>query len=241
MRVRFAVGPLTPYVLGSVGIHVVAAIATVWWGAWERPEPLAPSVVVDLVGTDPLALETVSPPPAPRQAVEQTPPPVESPPEDEPAAVPEDPEPVTTPKQKAPAEPKPKPTPTPPAPTEQPAGSGTAETAFKQGESGSAVGVKGLEDSDFDWYTGRLLNALYLSWNKPFLTGFVEPLDAEVGFTVDAGGRVTNIRIVSTSGERSLDRSAMRAVADATLPPFPPMLRKSPPKDVSVIFRLRPE
>jgi TonB family protein len=58
-------------------------------------------------------------------------------------------------------------------------------------------------------------------WRKPVLGSDV-PSEVTVGFEILRDGTVRDVQVVSPSGIPALDRSAMRAVIEASpLPPFP--------------------
>jgi protein TonB len=96
-------------------------------------------------------------------------------------------------------------------------------------------------DVEFAWYRASVTAALYSNWRRPILSGITEPLEASVGFEILRDGSVVNLRIESPSGVPSLDRSALRALTDASpLPPLPAQWRESRLSAVFV-FRMYPE
>ena len=72
------------------------------------------------------------------------------------------------------------------------------------------------------WYRDSVVAALRSQWERPILEGSRGTLEVTVAFEILPDGTVRNLRIDTTSGVPSLDRSALRAVADASpLPPLP--------------------
>ena len=65
--------------------------------------------------------------------------------------------------------------------------------------------------------------ALEAAWQKPFLEDAAGTVSVVVSFDIAKDGSTKNIRIVQPSGIPSLDRSAQRAVMEASpLPAVPP-------------------
>ena len=103
--------------------------------------------------------------------------------------------------------------------------------------------VDGLAGGDlqFAWYRASVTAALYSNWRKPILEGIRESREARVVFEILRDGSVRGLRVERPSGVPSLDRSALRAVADAApLPPLPPGWRE-PVLSAGFVFRLYPE
>ncbi len=118
----------------------------------------------------------------------------------------------------------------PPAPTAPATPSGLPAPAGPPGGTSPGVGAAGgtgifasnLDDARFAWYKASVVAALASRWIKPVLEGVRDPLAVTVVFDVDRDGTLRNIVVESSSGVLSLDRSALRAVADASpLPPLP--------------------
>jgi protein TonB len=96
-------------------------------------------------------------------------------------------------------------------------------------------------DLEYAWYRASVTAALYSNWQRPILSGIREPLEVSISFEINRDGSVTNLRIDSSSGVPSLDRSALSSVADASpLPPLPPQWRE-PRLSAVFVFRLYPE
>jgi protein TonB len=101
--------------------------------------------------------------------------------------------------------------------------------------------MEGAGDFELGWYKGSVTAALYARWRKPILEGITEPREVRVTFQIQRNGQVTNPKVEQSSGVPSLDRSALRAVADASpLPPLPPNWRE-PTLSAGFVFRLYPE
>lgn len=102
-------------------------------------------------------------------------------------------------------------------------------------------GVQGSgEISIFGWYQNSVSRALYGSWRQPPLAGQREPLDVVIEFQIQRDGSVIGLKVAQSSGVPALDRSALRAVADASpLPKLPPTWRESR-MTASFLFRLNP-
>jgi protein TonB len=118
----------------------------------------------------------------------------------------------------------------PQAPSALPAPSGLAAPAGPRGGTAPGVGAAGgtgvfasnIDDAQFAWYRASVVAALASRWIRPVLEGVRDPLAVTVVFDVDRDGTLRNIDVESSSGVPSLDRSALRAVADASpLPPLP--------------------
>lgn len=232
-----------PFVSGSVIVHLLLVVVVIFFPAMRgRPAPIGDALVVELAGGLPGGPEavpgaSVSPPPPP-------PPPAE--PSDEARVAPE---PIPPPakkkedkkkeKEKKPKEPEKLPTksepraPSFPAPP-GPAPTGTATGAPGASPSGGGVGEGGgivsldLGDVEFAWYRASATAALRSHWARPILEEATGPLSTTVAFEVARDGTVKNVRIEVPSGVPALDRSALRAVADASpLPPLPRAWREA--------------
>jgi len=104
------------------------------------------------------------------------------------------------------------------APAPPPEASGPGPDSSAPGVQSLALG--GLE---LGWYGSAVTAALASRWLRPVLEGTTEELVAVVAFDIRRDGTVANVRVVQSSGVPSLDRSALRAVLDASpLPPVPP-------------------
>lgn len=140
----------------------------------------------------------------------------------------------------APTPKKEDPEPAPPGdaePGEEPDGGGSSE---RIGDSSGGVQAAG-EISLFGWYQSSVSRALYSTWLRPLLAGLREPLRVLISFDIQKNGSVTGLRVVESSGVPVLDRSALRAVADASpLPRLPPAWRGSS-MTAAYMFEITPE
>jgi TonB family protein len=106
--------------------------------------------------------------------------------------------------------------------------------------SGSITALES-EDFEFAWYRDSVTAALYGHWVKPILDGVSEAQEVSVTFEILRDGGFRDLRIDVSSGIPSLDRSALRAVADAApFPPLPPAWVK-PQLSARFRFSLDPE
>lgn len=252
LRIRIVTRPLTTvqrFVTFSLLVHALVTAAAIWIpqlrGGSRIPHN---ATVVELVGALPAA------PPARAQA---------PPPETKPEPEPEPPKPKPKPKKKPPEaaslqpdeQPEPEPKETQPEVEQVPAetepepvdtessGGATADGAETAGSAstGGSVSALDLGDSAFAWYRAAVANALYGNWRRPVLGGLREPVEVHVAFEIMRDGNVRGLRIEQPSGVPSLDRSALRAVTDATpLPPLPAHLTE-PYLPAGIVFRLFPE
>jgi protein TonB len=150
------------------------------------------------------------------------------PPEPEPEPEPEGahlqdkiPEVDTKPKKDPPKEEKPKPRTSPrPAGDTPPASSGEAT-----GGGGTGVPTVDLGGARFAWYGDRVGALLKGYWRPPLLdvVGDERP-SVTLTFVILRDGTARNVAVDISSGVPSFDRSAMRAVLEAS--PFPPLPRE---------------
>jgi protein TonB len=100
-----------------------------------------------------------------------------------------------------------------------------------QGAAGPGIGAAGgtgvfsmdLADAQLAWYRATVVASLQSRWIRPVLDGVSSTLSVTVTFDVDRDGSIRNVRVETSSGVPSLDRSALRAVEEASpLPPVPP-------------------
>jgi len=167
-----------------------------------------------------------APPPAPKEAhaVREIPLPK---PKDKPIKPPHK-EPERAPEPEAPAAPK--------------AGAAAAPPDAKPGAGGSAVTATiGGGDSSLGWYGAAVKAALESVWSKPYLEDAHGTASVVVTFEIARNGTTSNFRILQSSGIPSLDRSAQRAVIEASpLPAVPPSWTE-PTIPVTMRFDLSPE
>ena len=240
-------GPSSParrFIVGSLIVHVVLAVAIVWIPGLRRGQRLpANATVVELVAALP-GPRTVAPPaPAAREA-----PPV--PPAPTPAPTPKgvsvpkpSAKPKKTPERKEPVVPQATPAPPSPETGGEPQAAAHAGAGGEAGSaaSGGSVSAFELGDAAFAWYRGAVANALYGAWRRPIVSGLVQPVEVRVAFEIMRDGNVRGLRIEQSSGVPVLDRSALRAVGDASPLPALPASLSEPYLPASIVFRLYPE
>jgi protein TonB len=233
------------FVLGSLATHVLILVVLIFLpslrGRRSMPES---ALIVDLVPIATSAPTAASPavaPPQPAAPVtpaegvrvetsvpERTPEPVKKSPPEEPEPRPR--EAATPPPQSAPPSP---PAETQPAPGEAGGGSGVTGATIEA--------MEGAGDFELGWYKASVTAALFGQWRKPILEGMTEPREVRVTFDILRDGRVADARIDESSGVPSLDRSALRAVTDASpLPPLPASWSENR-MSAGFVFRLYPE
>jgi periplasmic protein TonB len=96
--------------------------------------------------------------------------------------------------------------------------------------------VVGVDNPDFTYgyYLDRMAALIRAQWVRPPLGSGVEVV---LHFRIAADGRVSDVRIVQSSGYNSFDLAALRAVqAAAPLPPLPRSYRGGS-LGVNLIFR----
>ena len=234
---------LPRYLLGSVLAHGLFVAALVLFPALRPKKTVVPdALVVSLVAAPRPSVATPAPPaPAPpREAPRETarletrePPPVKP--------LPENPKPKKKPPPKAAAQaPKAAPTPVPPKGADS-GGTPGASAAGPSGPSGATVAMEGGVDSAFGWYRDSVVSAILTQWRRPVLDGLTSPIDVLIAVEILPDGSVRNLRVDRSSGVPALDRSALRAVADAVPLPSLPMHWPGPTWNVAIIFRQHPE
>jgi len=230
VRVRAARGKLARFLGGSVVIHgLLLAALVVIPTTRHRTAPMEDSMVVALAGSLPSSAPASAPAAAPAPRAPEPAAPAPKPPPKEAHTVREVP--VEKPK---PVKPRPAPAtppaPAPPAseerpPSSEPAAGGGAHGGGT-GAAGAATGVTatiGGGDSTLGWYGAAVKAALESAWAKPYLEDETETHSVVIAFDIARDGTTRNLRIVQSSGIPSLDRSAQRAVIEASpLPAVPP-------------------
>jgi len=220
----------SPFMIGSLMVHLFATAAlAIIPGLHHRPAPIDDAWVVGLAAALPAsaapsgggaAVQPSSPAPAPAPSSDvrlDAPKPKEKPKE----------------AKKKKEQPEAKPTgplpPAGPAPRTGPVLPGGAAGA--PGSAGPGIGAAGgtgifsmdLADAQLAWYRATVVAALQSRWIRPVLEGVSGTLSVTVTFDVDRDGSIRNVRVETSSGVPSLDRSALRAVEEASpLPPLPP-------------------
>lgn len=222
------------FFIGSLVAHSLVIAAILAFPALnKKPSFTDSSLIVELAPAFP------APSPSPQRAapvVEEAPPPE---PVEEVRV--ETSEPVMTEK---PAKKEPQAEPAAP-PAEQPDQAAAAEQGAAGIVGGPAEGhsISPLAGGDLElaWYRASVTTALYSNWQRPILAGITEPLEVSISFEINRDGSVADLRIDSSSGVPSLDRSALRSVTDASpLPALPSQLRE-PRLSAYFVFRLYPE
>ena len=228
------------FISGSAVAHVVVAVvALVLPMTRQRPVPVDDTMTVSLAG--PIGggasapLPRVEAAPAPKPEAKPAPPPKEA------HTVRE----VPVPKPKEKEKPvKPKKDPEPPKETAPPSDAkpeADRDTAPATGDSkaaspdakgpgpaipGAPTGVTasvGGGDASLGWYGAAVKAALESAWAKPYLDDQDTTYSVVIAFDIARDGATHNVRIVTSSGVPSLDRSAQRAVLEASpLPAVPP-------------------
>jgi protein TonB len=225
--------------IASAGAHLLFAATIVLLPSLRSRPKIPDAFFVDIVAPQapPAPVRAAPPAPAPQPV---TKPPSE--PSEEVRVETKAPEKVDKPPEKKPRE---DPPPRPVTPPPEPAGRETGETgaAAAEGIAGEGSSVAPMEggDSAFAWYRASVTAALYSQWRQPVLPNLREPLEVAIAFEIRRDGGVLGPRISQTSGVPSLDRSALRAVADAS--PLPPLPRnwREPTLPATFLFRLYPE
>lgn len=185
-------------IIAAVILEALIILAVAGVLIWEQmhPMPLPPEQKTALITIPP----TPPPPPPPPPKTPQ--PPIPNPPTPQPLSeVPPIPTPIPLPNAVPPPPPSPPPTPTPPQPTVDIA---AVQNAFQRAM------YRAIEQRALQSYPRDAVLA--------GATGAVT-----VGFDY-INGVVSNIKVLRSSGSRSLDRGAMEAVQTAQLPPKPPDL-----------------
>ena len=235
----------SPFVLGSAVVHVLLVAAVL----------LVPGLRSKPGFEDPFIVQLAAGPPAARPAaarVERPRPAEPAPAKPAPPAQPEETVRVETSapklneqKKKEPERTPAEPEPAPPTPRSAPpeAGLGGDEEGIVGDEVAEVGGglSGGESDSELAWYQSSVTAALYGNWRRPVLSGLRETLEVSIEFEILRDGGVRGLRVSGTSGVPSLDRSALRAVAEAT--PLPPVPSHWPDTSVPArfVFRLHPE
>jgi protein TonB len=220
--------------LGSLVVHALLLAILITLPIF-RKKPHFPenALIVELAPAMPrsrpaakAAAPVASPPPEPREGVR--------------IETKEPPKKLAPPKEEPPAEQKPQPR---AAESGPPEGEAAEEQSGLLGgpDAGHSIAPMAGGDIEFAWYRASVTAALYSNWRRPILSGISEPLEATVGFEILRDGSVANLRLESPSGVPSLDRSALRAITDASpLPPLPSQWRE-PRLTAVFVFRLYPE
>jgi protein TonB len=245
---RAAGSRLTRFMTGSMAVHgVLLAAILIVPATRHRAAPIDDSMVVALVG--PIAAPSpiggsVS---APAPKVKQTPQPPAPPKEAHTVREVPNPKPkeklVKIRKEPTKAPDTEKPSDAPDAPTpEAPEGPKGPPSDTPRGVPGGAVtATVGGGDSSLGWYGAAVKAALEAAWVKPYLEEAGGTASVVLAFDIARDGTPRNIRIETSSGIQSLDRSAQRAAIEAAPFPAPPPTWTGDTIPVTMRFDLSPE
>lgn len=229
---------LVRFVTGSFAVHsVLLAAVLIVPATQKRAVPIEDSMVVALAG--PIAAAQAQSKATPHSA----PVPLPAPP-----SVPKEARtvrevPLAKPKGKAV-----KPTARPAKETESeskpeaPPSAGPAGPAVGAGAGAAAVTATiGGGDTSLSWYGAAVKAALESAWIHPPLDDEKGTASVVVAFDIARDGTTQNSRVVQSSGITTLDRSALRAVIEASpLPAIPPTWTEQT-IPVTMRFELKPE
>lgn len=88
---------------------------------------------------------------------------------------------------------------------------------------GAGVGGRGIDS----WYVRQVEQRIGQNWLRASLGRLPSPVETVVAFEVALDGRIADVQITRSSGNRTVDRAAERAVrASDPLPPLPFELRR---------------
>jgi periplasmic protein TonB len=212
---------LARFVTGSVAVHgaLLAAVLVVPTSR-HHVAPIDDKMVVALAG--PIAPPSPSRGAAPEPAAAK-PAPAPPPAPKEAHAVREVPLPKPKDKPVKPPQKEPERAPEPQAPAPK-GGAKDGPPDAKPGPVGGAVTATiGGGDSSLGWYGAAVKAALESAWVKPYLEDAQGTASVVVTFDIARDGTTSNFRVMQSSGIPSLDRSAQRAVIEASpLPAVPP-------------------
>lgn len=196
----------------AVAAHLILVLGA-WAGTWLKPQ-VKPVEYVAVQIVPAARLGAPAPRPTPPKPEPAKPEPKSEPRPETKAPVLPDPKAKPEPARRP--EPKPVATP-PPAPEPEPQGSPRGT------EAGLALGaaVAGLDNPNFTYgyYVDQMLALISTNWVRPPVGSGVE---AVVYYRIQRDGRVTELRIVHSSGINSFDLAVLRAVQSSSpLPPLP--------------------
>ena len=248
VSLRMARRGLARAVTGSVAVHgALLAAVVVIPSTRHHVQPIDDEMVVALAG--PMAIVPAArggasssdavkpvPTPAPAQApapkeahaVHDVPPPK---PKDKPVKPPKK-EPEKTPEAEAPE-----------APAAPKGAAGAPQQDAKPGPAagGAVTATVGGGDTSLGWYGAAVKAALESVWAKPYLEDAGGTASVVITFDIARNGTTSNFHILQSSGIPSLDRSAQRAVIEASpLPAVPPTWTEDT-IPVTMRFDLSPE
>lgn len=206
----------------ALAFHLVVLSAAVVLPRLLRPAAELPEyVAVQIVPAARLGVERPRPKPRPEPEPKK------------PEPVPEAPKPVV----EAPVLPDPQRRPEPKKPAEEPRSEPSTEPPATEPETqgrpdaaagGFALGaaVAGFDNPNFTYgyYVDQMLAKISSNWTRPPVGSGVE---AVLHFVIRRDGRITQLRVVNSSGLDSFDLAALRAVQTSSpLPPLPRAFRE---------------
>jgi len=239
---RAARSRLSRFMTGSIAVHgVLLAAVLIVPATRRRPTPIDDAMTVALVG--PIATSTApsgASAPAPKLAK----PPAPAPAPKEAPKVREVPNPKPKEKlvkiKKDPETEKPSETPDDDAETSKPEGSHGPASA-QPAAGGAVTATVGGGDSSLGWYGAAVKAALEAAWVKPYLEDAGGTASVVLAFDIARDGTPRNIRVETSSGIASLDRSAQRAAIEAAPFPAVPPTWTADTIPVTMRFDLSPE
>ena len=100
-------------------------------------------------------------------------------------------------------------------------GQGTQGAKLVPGEGISGGPTVDITNFKYDYYLDIIRNRINNKWNQPIEYNQVR--EALIEFTINRTGKIDNIRISESSGDKYFDQTALRAVSLSN--PFPPLPR----------------
>lgn len=226
---RAARGHLARSLTGSMAVHgVLLAAVLVVPATRKRPVPIDDSMVVALVG--PIAAATApsgGSASAPVQKIKPAAPTVREVPNPKP-------------KEKL-VKIKKEPTKPSDAEKESEAPQEPPSTSPQAAIGGAVTATVGGGQSSLGWYGAAVKAALEAAWIKPYLEDAAGIASVVLAFDIARDGTPRNIRIETSSGIQSLDRSAQRAAIEAAPFPAVPPTWTGDAIPVTMRFDLSPE
>lgn len=89
------------------------------------------------------------------------------------------------------------------------------------------IGPNSMLGNRLGWYAELVRQQIAQSWRTAGLDARSQNAATIVGFTIERDGSVRNPQVVQSSGNPSIDNTALRAIYDAKLPPLPPQITDS--------------
>jgi|UPI00036F6A74 TonB family protein len=112
-------------------------------------------------------------------------------------------------------------------PTQVPQAAVNPMYSMNQGGGGVGIGPNSPLGERFGWYAEMIRKIIARNWATNGLAG-TQGAPAIIGFVIARDGRVTDVRLVQSSGNAAIDNSALRAVYNSNpLPGLPPQYSQS--------------